>query len=184
MHVMETIGVWPGTITLAEYDALGEETRIEVVNGVPVVSPEASILHQRISHNLAVLLDEAATPDLMAVGPVDWVLNEVPLTVRAPDLVVISRALIGERRLTSPPILAVEVLSSGSHERDVVTKRRQYAAAGLDHYWIVAPDTPQVVVYRRSTAATLDETARAIGDDTLTLTDPFPLTLRPADLLT
>ncbi len=182
---METIGVWPGTITLAEYDALGEDIRIEVVDGVPVVSPQPSIRHQWACRNLMVLLGEAAPSDLIAVGPVDWVLDEIPLTVRAPDVAVIERAPLGERRLTTPPILAVEVLSPDSHERDLVTKRREYAATGLTHYWVVAPDTPQIVVYRRTDTGTLHETTRATGDDTLTLTltEPFPLTLRPSDLL-
>lgn len=195
MRVMETVspevlsrealGVWPGTLTLAGYETLGEEVRVEVVDGTPVVSPAPDPFHQLVVVNLLTVLAGALPPDLRALpAPVDWVLLAEPLTVRQPDIVVVERNRIpGVRRFTSPPLLAVEVLSADSYERDVVTKRRQYADAGLDHYWIVSPGLPQIVVYRRTPVGTLTETARATGDQTLTVTDPFPLTLRPADLL-
>ncbi len=180
----EALGVWPGTVTLAQYEDFGEDVRLEVVDGIPVVSPSLDLLHQLVVANLLTVLIQALPPHLRALpAPVDWVLREDPLTVRQPDVVVVERSRIGgTRRLTAAPILAVEVLSPDSLERDVVTKRRQYAEAGLDHYWVVSPGLPQLVVYRRSPAGTLDETARATGDDTLTVTDPFPLTFRPLDL--
>lgn len=195
MRVMETVspetltrealGVWPGTLTLAGYEALGEEVRVEVVDGTPVVSPAPDRRHQLVVTNLVAELRAAVPPDLKVLAaPVDWALVLDPLTVRQPDVVVIeAERIAGTGPLTSPPVLAVEVLSADSHERDVVTKRRQYADAGLDHYWIVSPGLPQIVVYRRTPVGTLTETARATGDQTLTVTDPFPLTLRPADLL-
>lgn len=34
-------------------------------------------------------------------------------------------------------IVAVEVLSPGSRRRDVLTKRDEYAAAGIPTYWII-----------------------------------------------
>lgn len=196
MRVMETVspetltrealGVWPGTLTLAGYEGLGEEVRVEVVDGIPVVSPAPDRRHQLVITRLLAALGSAAPAHLRALpAPVDWALVEDPLTIRQPDVVVIEAERIAETGpLTSPPVLAVEVLSADSYERDVVTKRRQYADAGLDHYWIVSPGLPQIVVYRRSPAGTLTETTRATGDQPLTVTHPFPLTLRPGDLLT
>ena len=83
-------------------------------------------------------------------APWDWVLWELPtLSVREPDLLVVTHEQAMDDRLLVPPLLAVEDLSPTSFERDAVTKRRDYARAGLEHYWVLDPDTPAVVAYRR-----------------------------------
>lgn len=51
--------------------------------------------------------------------------------------------------MTEPPLLAVEILSAGSFERDAVTKRAEYAKAGLDDYWVVDPRSAEVFVHLR-----------------------------------
>lgn len=84
------------------------------------------------------------------MAPWDWVLWELPhLTVRQPDLVVVRSELAAHDRLPEPPLLAVEVISPGSFERDAVTKRSEYARAGLDDYWIADPATGEVFMYQR-----------------------------------
>lgn len=59
------------------------------------------------------------------MGLVLWRVPE--LLVRQPDLVVITHEQADWPRLESPPLLAVEVLSPASVERDVVTRRAEYA---------------------------------------------------------
>lgn len=78
-------------------------------------------------------------------------------------------------------MLAAEILSSTSHERDLVTKSAEYAAAGLAWYWIVDPDEPAVLVLR-NVEGLFQRHARASGDDPLRVDQPFPVALRPADL--
>lgn len=70
------------------------------------------------------------------------------LLVRQPNVVVVTHEQADGPRLEVPPLLAVEVLSPEGFERDVVTKRSEYARAGLEHYWIVDVDVPEIVVYR------------------------------------
>lgn len=185
LHAMDTkvLPVAREPLTLEDFEALGEEVRIEVVEGVPVMSPDPTVRHQRASARLFRLLDDAAPPAWVSLGPVDWMISEVPLTMREPDVVVVPRRLVEEdaTRLIEAPLLAVEVLSPGSYERDLVTKRRQYAAAGLRHYWVVGPDVPEVIVFR-SRGGELVEVARAAGDDELHLTEPFQISVRPSDL--
>ena len=65
-----------------------------------------------------------------------------PPTVRIPDI-VITRKVGSERRLDRSDVLvAIEVVSPGSKLTDTVTKRSEYAEAGIDHYWIVELGPP------------------------------------------
>ncbi|MET7762296.1 Uma2 family endonuclease [Streptomyces sp. NPDC005393] len=75
-------------------------------------------------------------------------------------------------------LLAVEVVSEDSEERDRETKPRKYAAAGIRHFWRVEENDglPVVHVYE------LDLATKAYGlsgiyHDKLTLSVPFPLTI-------
>jgi Uma2 family endonuclease len=70
------------------------------------------------------------------------------------------------------PTLVVEVVSEDDEERDTVTKRKEYALVGIQHYWIMDP--------RRRTVLTLalQESEYAVagefaGEDVLT-SELFP----------
>lgn len=171
-------------LTYEEWLDLPETTRpTEVVDGVVVVSPAPEGLHQCAVESLAAILRAACPPGLwVAQSPRDWVLWQVPLLVRQPDLMVVTREQARAPRLTEPPLLAVEVVSPTSRERDFVTKPREYARAGLGHLWLVDPAVPEVVV-RRLADGTWTDVARAERDALLEVTAPFPASLRPADLV-
>lgn len=49
--------------------------------------------------------------------------------------------------------LVVEILSPSNADHDLVTKRAEYAAAGIPEYWIVDPDASDVVVFTLDGAA-------------------------------
>lgn len=78
-------------------------------------------------------------------------------TVRLPDLMVLSPelkiALQGAIRSTvtidmPPPQLVVEIVSPGksNEDRDYRYKRSEYAARGINEYWIVDPLQEKVTV--------------------------------------
>ncbi|MDT5030206.1 MAG: hypothetical protein QOC94_377 [Actinoplanes sp.] len=46
-------------------------------------------------------------------------------------------------------LLVVEIISPGSEGGDTVTKRNEYAAAGLPQYWTVDQDPAQTVTMHR-----------------------------------
>ena len=46
------------------------------------------------------------------------------------------------------PGLVVEVIGEDDPERDLVTKRLEYAQAGIPEYWIVDPRTDTIDVLR------------------------------------
>jgi Uma2 family endonuclease len=68
-----------------------------------------------------------------------------PLTIRAPDVIVISSELVDSdepRCDASDVLLAVEILSTGTRRVDRVLKFSEYAEAGIPQYWIVDLDDP------------------------------------------
>ena len=86
---------------------------------------------------------------------------------------------------TQPPLLALEVLSPDSGLRDLLGKRIEYAAAGLERYLVAAPDAEPTLLYYERKGGALVERAYVVGGDRLTLPEPFdPLApLVPVDLL-
>ncbi len=74
---------------------------------------------------------------------------------RYPDLTIIREEHIEQlakrntiRLFMSPPLLVVEVVSSGElqRDRDYVAKRLQYQDCGIPEYWIVDPQIKQILV--------------------------------------
>lgn len=171
---------------LAWADTRPPDERYEIVEGRPVMSPGPGYSHQSLVVELLVLLRSACPPGYVVLpAPFDWVLWELPtLQVREPDLLVIPRPADRRiRRIETAPLLAVEILSPASVEIDLFIKRREYARAGLQHYWVVDPDGPGVAIYRRDGADDMTLVTEAVGDQRLALSEPFELSFAPADLL-
>ena len=68
---------------------------------------------------------------------------------RNPDLAVVLRHAPKDRRGRRLPVLAAEVVSRSSVERDEVIKREEYLAHGLLEYWIVDPIERKLTVLTR-----------------------------------
>lgn len=114
--------------------------RYEIVDGALVVSPSADIDHEFVIDQIRRILRRQLPSDLWVGGPVTVDLHP---SYRIPDLVVVPRELLGERRTLIVPselLLAVEVVSPGSRTTDRVTKPAQYAAAGIRAFWRVERD--------------------------------------------
>lgn len=175
-------------LTLDDFLALCEAAppgvRYEAVGGRAVVMSAPSNSHQLVLGRMYTLLEQGLPPTLVALmAPLDWVLWQVPsLTLRQPDLVVISVDQLDDQPLTTPPVLVVEVLSPTTRAVDLRDKRGEYARAGAAHYWVVDLDAPSI------TAMTLDgnggyrTVAEAKGDDELTVDAPFPISVTPTHL--
>jgi Uma2 family endonuclease len=142
--------------------------------------------HQFALMELAIRLRLAASDGLVVLpSPLDWVLWQVPaLTVRQPDLVVITVDQFGGQLLTSPPVLVVEVLSPTTRAVDLRGKRAEYARAGARHYWVVDLEGPSVEALALDAATgAYRAVGRAQGGQILELTSPFPVSVAPADLV-
>jgi Uma2 family endonuclease len=138
-----------------DYDD-GTDTRYTLVNGELVVMPSESDLNNVIAlYLLSVLLPFVPIQRLRRGTAI--VVTGSRATTRIPDLMIVSEeldtALAGMPRsvvlldMPSPEFVA-EVVSSGTEniERDYRYKRSEYAARGIEEYWIVDPVQAQVVV--------------------------------------
>jgi Uma2 family endonuclease len=164
-------------MSLEEFFAI-DVVLAELVDGQPVFMSSPTGRHQHLVFQIGLAL-EAHRPNGLIIlpAPMDWVLWEVPTaTVRQPDLMILPAEAAFDVRITRAPLLAVEVISPDSQERDLVAKRRDYARAGCPHYWLAHP------IRRELVALTLHddryiEVGRLEGEGQLTLADPFPITL-------
>jgi Uma2 family endonuclease len=130
-------------MSLDDWTALPEDTshHYELVEGVLQVSPRPAIAHQRALGKLHRQLDEQLPVEFAAVLEVEVLITTRRLaTVRTPDLVVVPAAIADTepvRFKSNDVLLAVEVISPGSRERDEITKLYEYSEAGIPSYWLI-----------------------------------------------
>ncbi|HEY4375781.1 MAG TPA: Uma2 family endonuclease [Acidimicrobiales bacterium] len=155
----------------------------ELIAGEIVVSPPAIPAHSRAIRNLFLALHEAC-PSHLEVFPneVDWVVDQS--NVFEPDVIVVPRANVGEKRLSGPPVLAVEILSPRTRKRDLTVKREKFAEGGCPAYWIVdLKKGPELTVLELDPAAgRYVEVARIAGDGVHHATIPYPVDIDVARL--
>jgi len=129
-----------------------DRNRYEIIDGELIVTAAPIPLHQKILLKLAArLLDHAEKHQLgeVYVAPLDIVFSRS--TVLEPDLLFISRDrlhIIGEKYLTGPPDLVVEVLSESTARLDRETKAKQYARYGVPEFWLIDPEGRTVEMFR------------------------------------
>ena len=138
-----------GAWTDDEYLALNSNHLVEFSDGVLEVLPMPTEQHQLIALFLYRVLFAFVTP-----GPLGTVLT-APLRVRLwegkfrePDIVFLL-AKHAERRGNKywrGADLVMEVVSEDDPDRNLVSKRAEYARAGISEYWIVDPRDQTVVV--------------------------------------
>ncbi len=173
--------VWtPGEIG----DAIGDDEcwrRYEIVDGVLVVSPPPTPLHDLLAVRLVGALSSAVLDGFVATTGVGLDLGR---SYRITDATVVASDYIARGDLATPSdvLLAIEIESPSSITTDRITKPAQYAAAGIAHYWRVELDPLRLHTYRL-TGDSYEASGSWDAADTAALTDPFEVTLDLATLL-
>lgn len=138
-----------GDWTVDEYLDLPGNRLVEYTNGRLEFLPMPTPAHQWIVGILLSLLQRFAYPRLgLALHALPIRLG--PRMFRMPDIVFMlkkNKANMGKQYWVGAD-LVMEVVSPGkrSRERDLVSKRKEYAHAGIAEYWIIEPKVHRITV--------------------------------------
>jgi Uma2 family endonuclease len=145
MSVVTIAEAWPAAgrpFTVAELDRMPDDgRRYELLDGVLVVSPRPTTVHQLVAGRLYGVLSAACPEDLCVVP--EPALELGPQTEFDPDLVVVRMDQIGGAKFTEPPLLIIEIRSPSTALIDLNRKKAAYERFGVPSCWIVNPDPPQ-----------------------------------------
>lgn len=134
----------------------GTDTRYELVNGELVKMPTESFGNISIAK---FLLFEFAKyiPLALIFYNTEIAVSGKRSTCRIPDLMIVTEESAAYLQALSrnfvsmmipPPVLVVEVVSPGQEncDRDYRYKRTEYAARGINEYWIIDPEMRQITI--------------------------------------
>lgn len=142
-----------GEFTVEDYDALPDEQRVELIDGVLYDMASPSLLHQMIGGSIyrmfADYIDRNKGKCIPVIAPVDVQLDCDDKTVVQPDIMILcDRSKISEKKkIYGAPDFVLEILSKSTRKIDTIKKLQKYADAGVREYWIVDPEQKRVMVY-------------------------------------
>jgi Uma2 family endonuclease len=186
MKVMTAPEVWADQtreLTVEDMENMpDDEFRYELDDGVLIVSPAPSSLHQLAVLRLAQILDAARPPELVVLPGVG--VNISRFQHRVPDVAVVRADSMDTVFQERPPVLAVEIASPRTRLYDRNRKKQVYEQFGIVSYWIVEPDRdkPELIVFELREGR-YQEVARVGGDETFRAVLPFPVTVTPSELM-
>ncbi|MEM9494156.1 MAG: Uma2 family endonuclease [Myxococcota bacterium] len=144
-----------GSWSEEEYLALSGSCLVEFSHGSVEVLPMPTDSHQAMVAFLYTALLAFVSGDRgQRLGTVRFAPLRLclwPGKFREPDLLFLrsERDHLRSDRFWSGADLVMEVVSTDDRDRDLVVKRREYARAGIDEYWIVDPHLAHITVLRR-----------------------------------
>jgi Uma2 family endonuclease len=170
--------------TVADLELLPEGTLAELIEGVILMSPAPTVLHQFALTSILFELTSfvrSAHGGYVLSSPLDVHLAE--RYVLQPDIIYIAPAhaeLVRKDAVYGAPDLVIEILSPSTGYYDLTKKRDAYERFGVKEYWIVDPERKQVEVlvleagsYRSDQTITAEGTARSV------LLDGFEVNVPP-----
>ncbi|MBB5325036.1 Uma2 family endonuclease [Anoxybacillus tepidamans] len=137
------------SLTYAEYLALEEDVRYEMIDGqIYNMSPAPTTRHQAVQRELLTEFNIylRGKPCSVFGAPIDVCLTDEDHDVTKikewvePDLVVVcDQNKIRDKRIVGAPDLVIEIISKLTVKKDKVIKFNRYQRAGVKEYWIVDP---------------------------------------------
>jgi Uma2 family endonuclease len=186
MSAVSIAEAWPAPgqpFTVDDLDRMPDDgRRYELLDGVLVVSPRPTTVHQLAATRLATLLENACPDELCVLAEPALQLSDD--TEFDPDVVVVRWEDVGGAKITAPPLLVAEIRSPSTALIDLNRKKTAYRELGVQCYWIVDPDPehPSITAFglQDGEYTTL---AEVIGLEMLDAEQPFPVEVVPALLL-
>jgi Uma2 family endonuclease len=136
-------------------------------------------MHQMAMVNLTAALNKQLPDTLVATADTEIAVeSSFPPTVRAPDVLVMSRSLY----MRNPPridagevLLTVEIVSPGTGRRDRLVKAAEYAGAGIPYYWVIDLTTPASLMTLTLAGREYEISEKVTGP--ITLAEPATITV-------
>lgn len=175
---------WPeaGSWNEQEYLAMPGNRRVELAGGTIEVLPPPTDEHQATAAFLFASLHVFVSAyDLGKVRLAPMRLRLWPGTFRVPDVIFLATGREHLRRVQywSGADLVMEVVNDDDRERDLVTKRHEYAQAGIDEYWTIDAREQRVTVLRRDGESYVEHGVFARGHDATSVRLPgFAIAVR------
>jgi Uma2 family endonuclease len=159
-----------------------DDHRLELDDGILIVSPFAANIHQLVVAHLLRVLGDACPENLEVLPGVG--INISHFQHRIPDVAVVAADSFGTMYQEEPPALVVEVSSPSTRIYDRNRKKDVYESFGIPSYWIVEPDRerPRLIVFELRDGK-YEQVAEVTGDEQFRAEHPFPVTIRPVALV-
>ena len=161
-----------GPMTVEEYfaftDTRPDNEKWELIDGEPILNASRSWTHQTILLNLAFLVGTIQRQQLQSWEAMPGIAVRVSETsLPEPDMFVVPAGAARRDpfgRETGKVIVAFEILSSSTADRDLRWKRTAYTSLpSLTHYVVIARDAVDVVVFARD-AGFAERHLRSLAD--------------------
>jgi Uma2 family endonuclease len=161
-----------GPMTVEEYfaftDTRPDNEKWELIDGEPILNASPSRSHQTIFWNLALLIGtiQRQRPQSWEASPGVGV-RVSDTSLPEPDIFIVPAGSARRDpygRETSDVLVAFEILSPSTAERDLRWKRTAYTSLpSLTHYVVIAQDAVEVVVFARD-AGFAERRLRSLAD--------------------
>ncbi|MEV5569150.1 Uma2 family endonuclease [Spirillospora sp. NPDC052269] len=187
MSAAHDYGYDRGPNTIADLDRLPDEGKgYELIHGwlIPL-SP--SVVHDEAVEDLRAILAPVVPDGFVLRSPYDVQMPDG--SIYKPDLAVVDVEAVKEARqedrraiIGLDVLLAIEVQHPESGSRNTVhfTKVRDYALAGVEHYWIInLKDVPALTAYRLA-GREYKQVLHIKGDEIAKLDEPMSVSFSPA----
>lgn len=183
VHVDASLPVHPLTVddvmAMVRCGILGEDDRVELLDGVLVEMSPQSPAHLEAVSRLTMLAVPVAAAAGLVVNPQCPLDVSSPISLPEPDIAVAPAG--GWDAYPAGALLVIEV-SVTSGAVDLGRKAAIYAAAGIPEYWVLDLDARRLVVHR-DPAAERYATVTSHTDGETVGAVRLPLTVAVADLL-
>lgn len=133
------------------YEIVEENKKMEFINGEIIFHSPVKLQHNRATLLLAKLLDTFVSKHKIGVVGVEKLLISLTRNAYEPDICFFgiekSRKFKRNQMQFPAPDFVVEVLSDSTEKNDRETKFQDYAAHGVQEYWIIDAEKQTVEQY-------------------------------------
>ncbi|MDO4619499.1 MAG: Uma2 family endonuclease [Lachnospiraceae bacterium] len=141
-----------GHYTIYDREALPEDLRTELIDGVLYAFASPTSFHQLIAgevyRQIANYIYSKNGSCMPMIAPIDVQLDQDEKTMLQPDVIIVcNREILTVKNVYGAPDFVLEIISPSTRRRDYTKKLAKYEHAGVREYWIVDPYQRRIMVY-------------------------------------